>query len=346
MLKKVTLTNTNTGKSTTVIVDSPTDEKAILGAGKAPNEAVKVQDISGLDEWLQRNTGKKPTLDERVTLFSGLARCLERNISTMKSLQLMAGRMQSPRYRGAIAEISAAIAGGDKMSDAMANHPDLFNEETLALVRAGEESGRLSDVLHQIANTQKKTVKILKKLKAGMIYPAIVLVMAVGVVIVMSFTLIPAISKLYASMNVSLPWATLMMVAFSNLLLQQPWMAAIPVMGLFYFFKKWGKIYSIPGVHHRTGRKRSPGPGFARLGVPGKIAGTRDAHGVDPEWQPGSGSGRGTRAGQRTGKKISRISGYRKVPGRVSPAAFAQRHGFFSKDRDSCVAPGAGFSAR
>jgi len=81
-----------------------------------------------------------------------------------------------------------------------------------------------------------------------MIYPAIVLVMAVGVVIVMSFTLIPAISKLYASMNVSLPWATLMLVAFSNLLLKQPWMAAIPVVGLFYFFKKWGKIYSIPGI--------------------------------------------------------------------------------------------------
>jgi type II secretory pathway component PulF len=248
MIRKVILTNTNTGKSTEVFVDAASDEKAVLGSGKAPNESAKVVALAGLDEWLQRKTGKKPTLEERTTLFAGLARCLERNISTIKSLQLMAGRMQSPRYRGALADISADIAAGDKMSDAMANHPDLFSEETLALVRAGEESGRLPEVFHQIANSQKKTVRILKKLKAGMIYPAIVLVMAVGVVIIMSFTLIPAISKLYASMNVSLPWATTILIGLSNILLKQPWLAAIPVVGLYYLFKKWGKIYGIPGV--------------------------------------------------------------------------------------------------
>lgn len=231
-----------------MLVAANTDEKAILGAGKAPNETAKVLTLDGVDGWLQQATGKKPTLDERVSLFAGLARCMSRNISTSKSLQLMAGKMKSPIFRGAIAEIAADISGGDKISDAMANHPDIFPEETLALVRAGEESGRLPEIFLQIANTQKKTVRIIKKLKAGLIYPAIVLVMAVGVVIVMSFTLIPAMSKLYASMNVQLPLATRIMVGFSDLLLQQPWIAAIPCIGLYYFFKKWGKIYSIPNV--------------------------------------------------------------------------------------------------
>lgn len=181
-------------------------------------------------------------------LFAGLARCLQRNISTIKSLQLMAGRMKSPRYRGAIADISQDIIGGEKFSDSMGKHPDLFSDELLSLVRAGEESGRLPDIFEQIANTQKKTVKILSKLRAGMIYPAIVLVMAVGVIIVMSFTLIPAISKLYSSMNVALPLATRIMVGVSNLLVGQPWLVIFPVGGLWMFFKKWGKIYSIPAV--------------------------------------------------------------------------------------------------
>jgi len=248
MLKKVFLTNTNTGKTNSIIVDTTDDEKAILGSGKAPNETAKVVTVGGLDEFVERLTGKQANLDERVSMFAGMARCMERNISTIKSLQLMAGRMRSPRYRGALADISAMISGGDKISDAMAAHPDLFSEETLALVRAGEESGRLPEIFRQIANTQGKTLRIMKKIKAGMIYPAIVLVMSVAVVIVMSFTLIPAISKLYASMNVDLPLATRIMVGFSTILLKQPWMAIIPVVGLWYLFKKWGQIYAIPGV--------------------------------------------------------------------------------------------------
>lgn len=248
MLKKVILTNTNTNRSTTILVDAQDDEKAVFGSGKAPNETAKVLSVTGVDEWLERSTGKKPTLDERVALFSGLGRCLERNISTIKSLQLMAGRMRSPRYRGAIAQIVAKLQEGDKISDAMAEHPDLFNGETLALVRAGEESGRLSDIFKQIANTQGKTVRIINKLRAGMIYPAIVLVMAVGVIIVMSFTLIPAISKLYGSMNVDLPLATRIMVSISTILVSQPWTVIFPIGGVWLILKKWGKIYAIPSV--------------------------------------------------------------------------------------------------
>jgi hypothetical protein len=96
MLKKVVLTNVYTSKSTEVIVDTDEDAKAVLGAGKAPNETAVVADITGLDEALQRSTGKKPSLDETVSLFSGLARCLDRNISTIKSLELMAARLKSP----------------------------------------------------------------------------------------------------------------------------------------------------------------------------------------------------------------------------------------------------------
>ncbi|MFZ4597249.1 MAG: hypothetical protein ACOYNN_01260 [Terrimicrobiaceae bacterium] len=58
MLKKVVLTNVYTSKSTEVIVDTDEDVKAVLGAGKAPNETAVVADITGLDEALQRSTGK------------------------------------------------------------------------------------------------------------------------------------------------------------------------------------------------------------------------------------------------------------------------------------------------
>ncbi len=248
MLKKVLLTNIYTSKSTELLVDTDDDAKAVLGSGKAPNETATITDITGLDEVVQRATSKKPNLDETVALFSGLARCMDRNISTIKSLELMAARLKSPRYRGAVADIAQHILGGDKLSDCFAMHPDLFSEDVVALIKAGEESGQIHAVFKQIAQGRNKSLRILRKLKSGLIYPAIVLVLAVVVVIVMAFTLIPAISKLYTAMNATLPAATKVMIAFSEILLKQPWLAAIPGILLYMLFKNWGKIYRTPAI--------------------------------------------------------------------------------------------------
>ncbi|MDD5200611.1 MAG: type II secretion system F family protein [Terrimicrobiaceae bacterium] len=244
MLKKVSLTNITTRRTHHTIVDTDTDAKALVGAGKAPNETARVTPIGGADEFVQRMSEKKPSLEERVAVFGGLARCLERNISTIKSLELQTGRVKSPRYRGVLAELAYQISIGEKLSDAMARFPDVFPDDVLALIRAGEESGRLASVCGQIANTQRKTVRILKKLKTGMIYPAIVLVMAVSVTIAMSFTLVPAIAKLYGSMHAQLPFATIAMMKFSDVLVHQPYFALVPFIGLGLLFKNWGKIYA------------------------------------------------------------------------------------------------------
>jgi type II secretory pathway component PulF len=248
MLKQVKLTNIYNGKVSKVIVDTDEDTKAVFGAGKAPNETAEVTDIAGADEFVNRVTQKKPNLEESAHFFNGMARCLQRNISINKALELMAGRLQTPRMRGAVADISRSIMSGEKMSDAFAMHPDIFTEDVLALIRAGEESGQLDMVFQQITSGREKSLRILRKHKAGMIYPAIVLVLAVGVIIIMSFTLVPSISKLYNSMNVALPVATKIMIGFSDILLKQPYMALIPFGAVYLLIKYWGKIYANPPV--------------------------------------------------------------------------------------------------
>ncbi|MGY8691214.1 MAG: type II secretion system F family protein, partial [Verrucomicrobiales bacterium] len=197
MLKKVVLVNSYTGKSITAVVDTDDNEKAVIGAGKAPNEVAKVTDIVGIDEAIHRLSMAQNSTEDKAALFQGVARCLERNITTKKSFELQANRMKTPIYRGIIGDICEQISAGEKISTALEMYPRVFGPETVALVRAGEEAGQLPAVFKQIGSGQKKTLKIIKKLKNGMVYPAIVMVMAVAVIIVMSFTLVPALSKLY-----------------------------------------------------------------------------------------------------------------------------------------------------
>lgn len=248
MLKKVQLTNVHTGRKSTSIVDTSTDDKALVGSGKTPVETAEVSDVKGLDETIQRLTTRNKNLDDRVALFNGLAKCFDRNIPIIKSFHLQANRVKSPKFRGLIAEVAHDLSQGEKMSDAMSKAKDVFTPDIIALIRAGEEAGRLPEVFRRIGGAQKKTSRILKKLKSGMIYPAVIVCLGIGVVITMSFTLVPAMSKLYTQLGSDLPAATKALQAFSDLLLKQPWVAAIPVVGLFLFFKNWGKISSIPAV--------------------------------------------------------------------------------------------------
>lgn len=248
MLKKVKITNVHSGKSSEALVDTDTDEKALVGAGVAHNETTSISTITGVDESLHRLTSPKPDTDDSAAFFSGLARCLERNISLTKSLLLQTNRVKSAVYKGMIAELIHAISTGDKFSDAISKFPKLFPDDMLSLIIAGEEAGQLSRVCKRIAVSQKKSSKVIKKLKGGLIYPAVVIVLGVVVVIVMSFTLVPAMSKLFASFKTELPLGTKALIALSDLFLHKPYMAALPFVGLYFFFSNWGKIASVRAV--------------------------------------------------------------------------------------------------
>jgi type IV pilus assembly protein PilC len=248
MLKKVKITNVHTGKSSEALVETDTDDKAVIGAGVSSAETSTITTITGVDEKLHRLTSPKPGTDDRAAFFAGLARCLERNISITKALNLQTNRVKSAVYKGMIAELVHGISVGDKLSDTMAKFPKLFPEDMLSLIIAGEEAGQLAKVCRRIAVAAKKSSKVIKKLKGALIYPAVVIVLGVIVVIVMSFTLVPAMANLFKSFKTELPAATKILIALSELFMKRPYMAIAPFVGLYFFFANWGRISSIRSV--------------------------------------------------------------------------------------------------
>jgi type II secretory pathway component PulF len=245
MIKKVKITNVNTGRVSHMLVDTDTHDKALIGSGVTANETASIEDVTGVDEKLQRITSPKGGTDDRGQFFSGLARCLERNISMTKSLTLQVNRVRSPRYRGMIAELVHAISMGEKLSDAMTKFPDCFPDDILSLIIAGEEAGQLARVCKRIGASAKKSSKVMKKLQGGLIYPGVVITLGVAVVIVMSFTLVPAMSNLFKNFGSELPLGTKALIALSDLFINKPYMAAAPFVGLYFLFSNWGKIMGL-----------------------------------------------------------------------------------------------------
>jgi type IV pilus assembly protein PilC len=248
MLKNVKVVNISTGAVSNQLVDTDNEEKAIIGCGLASNETATVETITGIDESIRRLTSPKPSVEDRAQFFGGLARCLDRNIGIVKGLQLQSNRVRSARYKGAIGDLVSAISSGEKLSEAMARHPDLFPDQILSLIIAGEEAGQLSKVCRRIGTAQRKANKIIKKLKSGMIYPAIVLLLCVAVVIVMSFTLVPAMGNLFLSFKAELPMGTKALMFLSNVLIKQPYLAILPFVAMYIFFVNWPRISMVPMV--------------------------------------------------------------------------------------------------
>jgi type IV pilus assembly protein PilC len=248
MLKNVKVVNVSTGSVSNQLVDTDSEEKAIIGCGLSSNETATVEEITGIDETVRRLTTSKPGVEDAAQFFGGLARCLERNIGIVKGLQLQSNRVRSAKYKGVIGDLVTSLSSGEKLSEAMSRHPEIFPDQVLSLIIAGEEAGQLGKVFRRIGNSQRKTNKILKKLKSGLIYPAIVVVLAVVVVIVMGFTLVPQMGKLFLSFNAPLPLGTRALMYMSDILTKQPYLAILPFAVMWVFFTNFGRIIGVPWV--------------------------------------------------------------------------------------------------
>jgi type IV pilus assembly protein PilC len=115
-----------------------------------------------------------------------------------------------------IASLLEDIGGGLKLSEAMANHSYCFDSVFVALVRAGEQSGTLTEVLDELSENLKWQDEIASQTKKAMLYPLIVLVVIVGVVFVLMTVLVPQLAATFKQLVPKLPRETEVMIMLSN----------------------------------------------------------------------------------------------------------------------------------
>src|SRR3954470_22734112 len=119
---------------------------------------------------------------ELITFCFHLSQLLKAGVNIIDALTDLRDTVDNPGFRQVIASLLEDIEGGLKLSEAMANHPYCFDQVFVALVRAGEQSGQLVEVLDELAENLKWQDEISAQAKRAMMYPLIVLVVILGVV--------------------------------------------------------------------------------------------------------------------------------------------------------------------
>lgn len=150
-----------------------------------------------------------------------------------RALEVLASQTSNKFFKKTIYEVLRAIEGGSSLSVAMGKFPDVFSPTYQALIKAGESSGRMDEILQRLAETMEADNELNAKFKAAMVYPAIVLIAMFGVMSMLMIFVIPKLAEMYENMNVELPIVTQLMIDASKFMVKFWYLMIITIVGAF-----------------------------------------------------------------------------------------------------------------
>jgi len=157
------------------------------------------------------------TRPELITFCFHLSQLLRAGVNIIEALTDLRDTVDNPGFRQVVAGLIEDIEGGLRLSEALANHPYIFDGVFVALVRAGEQSGQLNEVLDELAENIKWQDEMASQAQRALIYPVIVLVVVVGVIFVLMIFLVPQLAITFKSLVPKLPRETELLIALSNI---------------------------------------------------------------------------------------------------------------------------------
>jgi len=150
-----------------------------------------------------------------------LATLLKAGMPLVQSLDLLKRRVTSPTFRRVLDDVHEKVRSGTALSDAFGSHADLFPRVYTASLLAGERSGNLDAVLRRYVEYTKIIATVKRKTVSALVYPAILVSLAVGLISIIVLKVVPAFSDFYSSFGADLPLVTRMIVRVSELIRSQ-----------------------------------------------------------------------------------------------------------------------------
>jgi len=211
--------------------------KLLMGQGIIPLEIVEQGKKSNpLSKFTNRVRSK-----DRIIFTRQLATLINAGLPLAQSLHTLQEQTENKAMMSVINDIITSIEGGSSLSQAFGKHAEVFDEVYLALIAAGEASGTLDQALERIADQQEKDAELMGKVRGAMVYPGIVLVVIMGVIGFMLFTVVPQIERLYHDLKKTLPWTTQIMVDGANFAAQFWWLILFFLAVGIYFLRRYAK---------------------------------------------------------------------------------------------------------
>jgi type IV pilus assembly protein PilC len=153
---------------------------------------------------------------QRTMFTRQLSTLQDAGLPLLRSLQILEEQLKPSKLKAVLQDVCEEVEGGTSLSDSMRKHPAAFNILYCKMVAAGEVGGVLDIILQRLADFQEKAERLKSKVKGAMLYPAIVMIVAIGIVLFIMVFIIPKFAQIFKEFGVTMPWITTFLINTSN----------------------------------------------------------------------------------------------------------------------------------
>jgi len=221
------------GNETKGNIDAPTESEALnqlraqgfyptqiseAGKGAGKTKVGKVKGSKSSRATAKGAAGGKVNSKTLMIFTRQLATLIDSGLPLLRGLTVLAKQEPNPALRSTINTLADSVQSGATFSESLGGHPKIFNKLYVNMVKAGELGGVLELVLARLADYQEKAQKLKNKIVSAMIYPVIVMFIAVAIVIFLMLYIVPKFEEIFDQMlrGADLPWLTQSVMDFSE----------------------------------------------------------------------------------------------------------------------------------
>lgn len=249
----------------------------VEGIVEAPDEAVaadlliskkflilSIAEKRHLLSWIERPAWLNRVRVRDLVIFSRqLSVMISANLTLVEALRILVKQTENPKLKLIISEITDEVDGGASLSQTLARYPHVFNHFFVNMVRSGETSGRLDEVLNYLADQLERDYELMSKIKGAMTYPVFIVGALVVVGAIMMIVVIPKLTAVLIESGQELPFATRALIGTSDFLKSFWWLLLIMIIGAVTGFKML--LARVPGVRPVWDRAKVRVPVFGKL---------------------------------------------------------------------------------
>ena len=184
---------------------------------------------------IRLNLGRAGVKTRDIVIFTRqFATMINAGLPLVQSLDILAKQTENKTLKDVVRQVVLDVEAGNTLADAFRKHPQAFSDLYVNMIAAGEAGGILDTILMRLATFLEKNDALIRKVKGAMVYPAVIMGVAVIAITVLLIFVIPTFQEMFASVNLELPLPTRIVIGMSNFLVSY-WWAILGAIGVTIF---------------------------------------------------------------------------------------------------------------
>src|SRR6266545_6105595 len=181
-----------------------------------------------------------PASTKDLAIFTRqFATMISAGLPLVQCLDILAKQSSKPSIGRVITDVTREVEAGSTLSDALGKHKNVFDDLFRAMVAAGEAGGVLDEILMRLAAYIEKADALKRKIQSAMVYPAVVLTVALGATAFMLIFIIPTFAKMFMDFGGELPLPTKIVLILSDILVHYWWVGLVLMVGGAFSFQRY-----------------------------------------------------------------------------------------------------------